>query len=95
MVTQTRCCSLVAVNVVGIGFTDIVQQTRYEAYLLQYPWHFRLISLNHAEHILRDLQRVLKQAASAVGISGTSTTAAPAVAPAAGSACADGSCTVK
>jgi len=37
---------------------------------------------------------VLKQAANAVGISGTSTTAAPAVAPATGSACADGSCTV-
>ena len=37
---------------------------------------------------------VLKQAANAVGISGTSTTAAPAVAPATGSACADGSCAV-
>lgn len=38
---------------------------------------------------------VLKQAASAAGLSGTSTTAAPAVSPATGSACADGSCTVK
>ena len=38
---------------------------------------------------------VLKQAINAVGISGTSTAAAPAVAPATGAACADGSCTVK
>ena len=38
---------------------------------------------------------VLKQAANAVGISGTSTTAVPAVEAAAGSSCADGSCTVK
>ena len=37
---------------------------------------------------------VLKQAANAVGISGTSTPAAPVVAPATGSACADGSCAV-
>ena len=37
---------------------------------------------------------VLKQAANAVGISGTSTAAAPAVQSATGSACADGSCAV-
>jgi len=38
---------------------------------------------------------ILKQAANAAGISGTSTTAAPVAAAATGSACADGSCTVR
>ena len=37
---------------------------------------------------------VLKQAANAAGLTGTSTAAAPAVAPVTSSACADGSCAV-